>query len=114
DLYKAGGVPVMLQRLQEAGLLNEDTITVTGRTIGELAGAANETEGQRGGGGPGGPRGRGVGGWCAGSTSRSRPPAAWPSCAATSRPRAASSSSPATRSFTTRVPRACSTARRPP
>ena len=28
DLYKAGGVPVMLQRLQEAGLLNEDAITV--------------------------------------------------------------------------------------
>jgi dihydroxy-acid dehydratase len=37
----------MLQRLQEAGLLNEDTITVTGQTIGELAGAANETDGQR-------------------------------------------------------------------
>ena len=35
------------QRLQEAGLLNEDTITVTGQTIGELAKAANETEGQR-------------------------------------------------------------------
>ena len=47
DLYKAGGVPVMLQRLQEAGLLNEDTITVTGETIGELAAAADETEGQR-------------------------------------------------------------------
>src|SRR4029453_5039775 len=47
DLYKPGGVRVMLQRLEEAGLLNEDTITVTGRTIGELAGAANETEGQR-------------------------------------------------------------------
>ena len=37
----------MLQRLQEAGLLNEDTITVTGQTIGELARAATETEGQR-------------------------------------------------------------------
>ena len=47
DLYKAGGVPVMLQRLQEAGLLNEGTITVTGQTIGELAEAADETEGQR-------------------------------------------------------------------
>ena len=47
DLYKAGGVPVMLQRLQEAGLLNEDTITVTGQTIGELAGRRTETEGQR-------------------------------------------------------------------
>ena len=47
DLYKAGGVAVMLQRLQEAGLLNEDPITVTGQTIGELARAAKETEGQR-------------------------------------------------------------------
>ena len=37
----------MLQRLQEAGLLNEDTITVTGQTIGELARGATETEGQR-------------------------------------------------------------------
>jgi dihydroxy-acid dehydratase len=47
DLYKAGGVAVMLQRLQEAGLLNEEPITVTGQTIGELASAAKETEGQR-------------------------------------------------------------------
>ncbi|HEY2635954.1 MAG TPA: dihydroxy-acid dehydratase, partial [Solirubrobacteraceae bacterium] len=47
DLYKAGGVAVMLQRLQEAGLLNEEPITVTGQTIGELASAATETEGQR-------------------------------------------------------------------
>jgi dihydroxy-acid dehydratase len=47
DLYKAGGVPVMLQRLQEAGLLNEETLTVTGQTIGELAKGATETPGQR-------------------------------------------------------------------
>lgn len=47
DLYNAGGVPVMLQRLQEAGVLNEDTTTVTGETIGELARAATETPGQR-------------------------------------------------------------------
>lgn len=47
DLYKAGGVPVMLQRLQEAGVLNEETTTVTGETIGELARAATETPGQR-------------------------------------------------------------------
>ena len=46
DLYAAGGVAVMLQRLQEAGLLNEDPITVTGETIGELARAAAETPGQ--------------------------------------------------------------------
>jgi dihydroxy-acid dehydratase len=47
DLYAAGGVAVMLQRLQDAGLLNEDPITVTGETIGELARAAEETPGQR-------------------------------------------------------------------
>jgi dihydroxy-acid dehydratase len=47
DLYAAGGVPVMLQRLQEGGLIHEEPITVTGQTIGELASAATETEGQR-------------------------------------------------------------------
>jgi dihydroxy-acid dehydratase len=47
DLYRAGGVAVMLQRLQQAGLLNEAPITVTGQTIGELAAAAQETPGQR-------------------------------------------------------------------
>jgi dihydroxy-acid dehydratase len=47
DLYRAGGVAVMLQRLQQAGLLNEAPITVTGRTIGELASEAKETSGQR-------------------------------------------------------------------
>jgi len=47
DLYKAGGVPVMLQRLQEAGLLNEGTITVTGKTIGDEARDAQETPGQQ-------------------------------------------------------------------
>jgi dihydroxy-acid dehydratase len=47
DLYEAGGVPLMLRRLQEAGLIHEEPITVTGRTIGELASAATETEGQR-------------------------------------------------------------------
>jgi dihydroxy-acid dehydratase len=47
DLYEAGGVPLMLQRLQEAGLINEEPITVTGQTIGELASAATETPGQQ-------------------------------------------------------------------
>jgi dihydroxy-acid dehydratase len=47
DLYAAGGVPLMLQRLQQGGLIHEDPITVTGETIGELASAATETEGQR-------------------------------------------------------------------
>ncbi len=47
ELYEAGGVPLVLKRLYEAGLLNEDAPTVTGRTIGEHADEAVETPGQR-------------------------------------------------------------------
>jgi dihydroxy-acid dehydratase len=47
DLYEAGGVPLVLKRLREAGLLRGEAITVTGRTIGEEADAARETDGQR-------------------------------------------------------------------
>ena len=47
DLYEAGGVPLFLQRLKQAGLLHESAITVTGQTIGELADQAQEAEGQR-------------------------------------------------------------------
>jgi dihydroxy-acid dehydratase len=47
DLYAAGGVPLVLKRLQQAGLLHEDAITVTGRTIGAHAAEASETAGQR-------------------------------------------------------------------
>ncbi len=47
DLYEAGGVPLVLKRLEEAGLLHGDAATVTGRTIGEHAREAVETEGQR-------------------------------------------------------------------
>jgi dihydroxy-acid dehydratase len=46
DLYAAGGVPLILNRLAEAGLLHEDAITVSGRTIGEEAAAAVETPNQ--------------------------------------------------------------------
>ena len=46
DLYAAGGVPLLLNRLAEAGLLHEDEMTVTGRTIGEEAAAATEAPGQ--------------------------------------------------------------------
>ena len=46
DLYRAGGVPLILNRLAEAGLLHTDAITVSGRTIGEEAAAAVEAEGQ--------------------------------------------------------------------
>jgi dihydroxy-acid dehydratase len=47
ELYEAGGVPLVLKRLQQAGLLNGDAPTVTGKTIGEHAELAEETPGQR-------------------------------------------------------------------
>jgi dihydroxy-acid dehydratase len=43
DLYAAGGTALVAKRLIDAKLLNGDSITVTGRTIGEEAGAAKET-----------------------------------------------------------------------
>jgi len=46
DLYRAGGVPLILNRLSEAGNLHRDALTVTGRTIGEEADLAEEAEGQ--------------------------------------------------------------------
>ena len=63
DLYAAGGVPVVLKRLKEAGLLHEDAQTVTGKTVGQHADEAQETDG------PARSSAR--------STTRSRPPAAW-------------------------------------
>ncbi|MGI8803230.1 MAG: dihydroxy-acid dehydratase [Solirubrobacteraceae bacterium] len=47
DLYRAGGVALLAQRLREAGILHGDAPTVTGRTIGQLADAATETDGQK-------------------------------------------------------------------
>ncbi len=35
DLYEAGGVPVVMKELRKAGLIHEDCLTVTGRSIGE-------------------------------------------------------------------------------
>jgi dihydroxy-acid dehydratase len=46
DLYAAGGVPVIIKRLAEKGILHEDALTVTGQTIGEVAAAATEKPGQ--------------------------------------------------------------------
>jgi dihydroxy-acid dehydratase len=46
DLYRAGGVPLILKRLAEAGILHAEAITVTGRTIGEEAAQAREELGQ--------------------------------------------------------------------
>jgi dihydroxy-acid dehydratase len=47
DLYAAGGVPLVLKRLKQAGLLHEQPITVTGATAGEIADRATETDGQK-------------------------------------------------------------------
>jgi dihydroxy-acid dehydratase len=46
DLFEAGGVGVLAKRLDEAGVLHREAITVTGRTIGDEADAAQETPGQ--------------------------------------------------------------------
>jgi dihydroxy-acid dehydratase len=47
ELYEAGGVPLVLARLKEAGILNADAPTVTGATIGAQADEARETAGQK-------------------------------------------------------------------
>jgi dihydroxy-acid dehydratase len=46
DMDAAGGILVVLQRLLEAGLLNADAMTVTGRSIGDEARAVKERPGQ--------------------------------------------------------------------
>jgi dihydroxy-acid dehydratase len=46
DLYKAGGIQLVALRLVEAGLVHAETLTVTGKTIGEAAQGASETPGQ--------------------------------------------------------------------
>lgn len=47
DLYRAGGIPLLAQRLAEAGLLHTDELTVTGKTVGDEASQAIETENQK-------------------------------------------------------------------
>jgi dihydroxy-acid dehydratase len=46
DVYRAGGIGVIVKRLLDAGLLHEDALTVTGRTIGEEAREVQEAPGQ--------------------------------------------------------------------
>ncbi|MEM8822352.1 MAG: dihydroxy-acid dehydratase [Pseudomonadota bacterium] len=47
DLYEAGGVPIVMKELRKAGLVHEDCITATGRTIGEnLDEIAGEADGR--------------------------------------------------------------------
>ena len=47
DLYAAGGTTLVAKRLLDAGLLHENQVTVTGRTIGEEAREARETPNQK-------------------------------------------------------------------
>jgi dihydroxy-acid dehydratase len=46
DMHAAGGTALVASRLAEIGMLHEDAITVTGKTIGEHARAADEAPGQ--------------------------------------------------------------------
>jgi dihydroxy-acid dehydratase len=46
DLYRAGGVPLVAQRLLQAGRLHGEAPTITGRTIGEHAAEGTEAAGQ--------------------------------------------------------------------
>ncbi len=46
DLHRAGGIPLVVKRLLEGGFLHADSITVTGRTIGEHAAEATEAADQ--------------------------------------------------------------------
>jgi dihydroxy-acid dehydratase len=46
DLYKAGGIKLVAKRLIEAGLIHEDTLTVTGKTLREAAQGVQEATGQ--------------------------------------------------------------------
>jgi len=47
DLYNAGGIQLVANRLLEAGLLHADAMTVTAKTIGDAARSVNETPGQQ-------------------------------------------------------------------
>jgi len=47
DMYQAGGVRLLAQRMLEGGYLHADTLTVTGKTLGEEAASATETAGQQ-------------------------------------------------------------------
>ncbi len=47
DLHDAGGIPLVVRRLSEAGLIDSTARTVDGRTLAQVAEAAVETPGQR-------------------------------------------------------------------
>jgi dihydroxy-acid dehydratase len=47
DMYKAGGVALLGQRMLEGGYLDGDTMTVTGETLAQVVAGAKETPGQQ-------------------------------------------------------------------
>jgi dihydroxy-acid dehydratase len=47
DMFRAGGTPLLAQRLDQARILRPTALTVSGRTIGEEARQAHETPGQQ-------------------------------------------------------------------
>ncbi|HSM58941.1 MAG TPA: dihydroxy-acid dehydratase [Candidatus Sulfomarinibacteraceae bacterium] len=47
DLYRAGGIQLVMQRLVQGGYVQGDAITVSGRTVAQEAETAEETEGQK-------------------------------------------------------------------
>ncbi|MEO0564298.1 MAG: dihydroxy-acid dehydratase, partial [Chloroflexota bacterium] len=47
DIYEAGGIRLLTQRMLNQGLLQGDTLTVTGKTLSEEAASAVEKEGQQ-------------------------------------------------------------------
>ena len=47
DMYSAGGVGLVMRELRKAGLLHANARCVDGRTLGEVADSAVETEGQK-------------------------------------------------------------------
>ncbi len=46
DLYQAGGVPILVNRLIDGGYMTGDTPSVTGQTLAQACADAQETEGQ--------------------------------------------------------------------
>jgi dihydroxy-acid dehydratase len=46
DLYAVGGVPTIMRELDSAGLVERDAITVSGRTMGEIAADAKPADGE--------------------------------------------------------------------
>jgi dihydroxy-acid dehydratase len=47
DMYQAGGMRLLAQRMLEGGYLDGSTLTVTGKTLAEEAASASETPGQQ-------------------------------------------------------------------